>query len=242
MQVITDISYLPDHGERGRLDLYLPDRAPNSPIVMVIHGGGLRALNKERMAGVSALIAEQGWAAVTPNYRLLPDHPFPAALEDMLAAYEWIHNTDREDISALDRTHMALLGASAGGFLVLAAGFILGRRKVRSIVSVAGPSQRTYGTPPPESQHDPRLFTPPVDLIGPDAPPLLATHSRNDEVVDPQESTAVVETMQAAGRPAELYRYDGPGIQHGIWRNDQPPLRFYEHLEATITAFLRKTL
>jgi len=244
MQVKEHISYTPNRGERGRLDLFLPDQASNSPVVMVIHGGSLQALSKERMAGVSAFVAEQGWVAVNVNYRLLPDHPFPAPLEDVLAAYRWMQDTDQEDLRRQDRTRVALLGASAGGFLAMAAGLILGREWVRSIVTISGPARRRRSSEGGSREGlDPRLFLAPIELVGPEAPPLLATHSRNDELVKPEESVVLVERMREAGCQAELYLYDGPGALHGIWRDEaETPLRFFRHLEDAIGRFLRKTL
>ncbi len=242
MHVERNIYYAPDHGERGKLDLFLPEGASNRPIVMVIHGGGLQALNKERMDGVSEFIVERGWAVVNVNYRLLPGHPFPAPLEDVLLAYQWILDTDHELVCRQDRTRISLLGASAGGFLAMAAGLILGMRQVRAIVSISGPAQRRRDKVTPNGNLDPKLFQAPIELVSANAPPLLAVHSRNDQLVKPEESVAIVRRMRETGRPAELYLYDGPGDLHGIWRNEQPPLRFFEHIEDAIAAFLHKTL
>jgi hypothetical protein len=52
MQIERNIAYAPDYGVRGQLDLFFPDAASNCPLVMIIHGGGLQALSKERMEGV----------------------------------------------------------------------------------------------------------------------------------------------------------------------------------------------
>jgi len=244
MQVKRDITYNSQHGERGQLDLFFPHQASNCPVVMVIHGGGFQALSKERMDGVSTFIAEQGWVVVNVNYRLLPDHPFPAPLEDVLSAYQWILDTDREDIRRQDRTRISLLGASAGAYLSMAAGFILGREQVQSIVSISGPARRRRSTEAsPGAGLDPRLLRAPMELVNPEAPPLLSTHSRNDELVNPEEAVAIVEKMQENGCLAKLYMYDGPGKLHGIWRNEaEQPLRFFQHLEDAIAAFLRGTL
>jgi acetyl esterase/lipase len=242
MHVVRNIHYAPEHGERGKLDLFLPEGAWDCPIVMVIHGGGLKTLSKERMDGVSEFVVEQNWVAVSINYRLLPSHPFPAPLEDVLAAHRWILDTNREPVCRQDRTRISLLGASAGGFLAMAAGLILGRDKVQAIVSISGPSQRRRSQATPNGSADTRLFQSPVELVSPDAPPLLATHSRNDQLVKHEESVAIVRRMRAVGRPAALYLYDGPGELHGIWRNEQPPLRLFEHIEDAIAMFLRKTL
>jgi acetyl esterase/lipase len=238
-----DIPYAPDHGERGRLDLFLPDHASNRPIVVVIHGGALREFSKERVTGWAEFIVEQGWVAVNINYRLLSDAPYPAALLDVLAAYQWILETDYEDLRRQDRARITLLGGSAGGFLAMMAGLMLGRDKVHSIVSISGPAlPGRYGDNLLEGGLDPRLLAAPIELVDPQAPPLLATHSRNDKLVEPEESMAMVQRMREVGCSAEIYLYDGPGDQHGIWRDDRVPLRLFEHIEDVIRAFLLKTL
>ena len=239
-----NIVYAPEHGARGQLDLHLPDGAANPPAVIVIHGGGLQALSKERMDGVSAFIAEQGWAAVNVNYRLLPDHPFPAPLQDVLRAVQWVRETDHKDLCRLDRTRIALPGASAGGFLAMMAGLILGPEQVRSIISISGPSLRGYPSqePSPAEDVDPRMFSAPIELVCPGAPPLLATHSRVDTVVGVEHSEAIVQRMKEAGCHARLYLYEGHNDLHGIWREDSAPLRLFAHIENVIATFLQETL
>jgi len=244
MRIKREIVYAPEHGERGQLDLHLPEDAANRPpTVVVIHGGGLQALSKERMEGVAAFVAEQGWAAVNVGYRLLPDHPFPAPLQDVLHAIRWVRETDQADLCRLDRARVALLGASAGGYLALMAGLLLGPERVRAIVSIAGPSLRSYGQgSDPAEGVNPRLFSAPIDLVRPGAPPLLCTHSRIDTVVGAEHSQVIVERMREAGAHAELYLYEGHNELHGIWREGGPPLRLVRHLEDVIAAFLRERL
>ena len=244
MEIARNIAYAPAHGERGRLDLVLPDDASGRPVVMVVHGGGMQALSKERMDRVAEFLAERGWAAVNVNYRLLPDHPYPAALEDTLAAFEWIQATEEPGLVRQDRSRVALLGASAGGFLALMMGFLLGPERVRAIVDISGPSTRSRASEEsPREGRDPRLFRAPVDLVGPDTPPLLAVHSRVDGVVDPAESTAVADRVRGAGGHATLYSYDGPDRLHGIWQvQDDPHPRLLTHIEERIAEFLREWL
>jgi acetyl esterase/lipase len=243
-----DIGYEPEHGVRGQLDLHLPEGARRAPIVIVIHGGGLQALSKERMDGVCAFLVGQGWAVVNVNYRLLPEHPFPAPLLDVLRAIRWVRETDRPDFRCLNRSRVALLGASAGGYLAMMGGLMLKPRQVRSIVSISGPSLRSYAESEGDAERvrteglDPRLFSAPIDLVRPGAPPLLCTHSRIDTVVGVEHSEAIVRRMVEAGCEAELYLYQGHNELHGIWRDQIPPLRLCPHLEDVIAAFLRKTL
>ncbi len=81
--------------------------------ILHMHGGGFvmgqPEMNDARNAG---LVAELGCAVVSIDYRLAPEHPWPAALNDALAAHEWIH-----DQSASKTPSIVLLGESAGGGL-----------------------------------------------------------------------------------------------------------------------------
>lgn len=244
MQVLRNIAYAAAHGERGLLDIHAPDPvgAGRRPVVVVIHGGALREHSKERMAGIVEWVASRGWVAVNINYRLLPASSYPAPLEDTLAACRWVRAGQHPALRGHDLDRVALLGASAGGFLALAAGLILGSRQVRGVVSISGPALAgRYGAGADEAARagvDPRLFLAPTQLVGPEAPPVLAVHSRNDRLVAPEESAAIVKTMQRAGRPARLHLFDGPGELHGIWRNDQEPLFLFPHIETAIADFL----
>src|SRR3546814_19308572 len=61
------------------------------------------------------LAVRSGWAVVSVDYRMGPEHRFPAAVEDSFAATRWIRDQSAE--LGLDRTRMAVGGDSAGGNL-----------------------------------------------------------------------------------------------------------------------------
>lgn len=238
MKVLKDVAYAPEHGERGLLDVMLPDEAEERPVVVVIHGGGFQALNKERMGRVGTFLVEAGFAVVNINYRLLPEHAFPAPLEDALAACRWVKEGDHTGLSGQRRDRVAVLGGSAGAYLALAVGMILGRDAIAGIASISGPVRRRKG-----ADNDSPLCTPPIELVSPEAPPVLATHSRNDKLVTPDHSIEIVEKLRSVGARAELYLYDGPGELHGIWRDeDEEPPRLFGHIEERIARFLSDVL
>ena len=67
-------------------------QAPDgAPVVLHLHGGGYVMGSAELSAPLAGRLAEAvgGWSLV-PDYRLAPEHPFPAALDDVLAAYRWL--------------------------------------------------------------------------------------------------------------------------------------------------------
>ena len=66
-------------------------RRTRAPVVLHLHGGGYSMGSAELAAPLAGRLAEAvgGWSLV-PDYRLAPEHPFPAALHDVLAAYRWL--------------------------------------------------------------------------------------------------------------------------------------------------------
>ena len=89
------------------------------PVAVWIHGGGfvLGGPNAED-ATCRRLTAELGIAIVAPDYRLAPEHPYPAAFDDCYAALRWV--VDEADALGVDVARLALGGHSAGAALVAA--------------------------------------------------------------------------------------------------------------------------
>jgi monoterpene epsilon-lactone hydrolase len=87
-----------------------------SQVLVFVHGGGFR-LRSLRSHGELAtrLGRASGMRVLFPEYRLAPEHPFPAAIDDVLAAWRWLR-TD-QDLSA---GSIAVAGDSAGGGLAVA--------------------------------------------------------------------------------------------------------------------------
>ncbi|HEY6421388.1 MAG TPA: alpha/beta hydrolase [Candidatus Binataceae bacterium] len=83
--------------------------------ILYLHGGGyvLGSINTHR--ALAALISKAAQATVLViEYRLAPEHPFPAAVEDSVAAYQWMLST------GLKPARIAVAGDSAGGGLTIA--------------------------------------------------------------------------------------------------------------------------
>src|SRR5262249_11760100 len=93
-----------------------PARAEQGPVILFIHGGGYVMKQDDRLCGEYA--AALGATVVSVDYRLAPEHPYPAALEDCFAAYEFVHR----GAAPLDvaPARLVIAGQSAGGGLAAA--------------------------------------------------------------------------------------------------------------------------
>jgi len=100
--------------------VYAP-AAPDGPCpaLLDIHGGGfvVGSIGMEH-AFASGVARDLGVVVVTPEYRLAPEHPFPAGLEDCYAALEW--TASHADDLGVDTARLAVGGQSAGGGLAAA--------------------------------------------------------------------------------------------------------------------------
>jgi acetyl esterase len=115
----VDVSDRAIPGPRGdiRLRIYRPLSAQVAPPAIVfIHGGGWVVGDLDTHDGCArVLAAEAGCAVFSVDYRLAPEHAFPAAVDDVVAAYTWIRqHADSLDINP-DR--VGAIGDSAGGNL-----------------------------------------------------------------------------------------------------------------------------
>jgi acetyl esterase/lipase len=98
----------------GVPSLLLSPRPELAPTVLLLHGGGYvmgSAFGYRHLA--SALAAAADACVIVPDYRLAPEHPCPAAIEDAVRAYLWMLD------SGVPAERIVLAGDSAGGGLVL---------------------------------------------------------------------------------------------------------------------------
>ena len=89
------------------------------PAVLSIHGGGYILGSPQMEAfGTGGLARDLGVVTVSPDYRLAPEHPFPAALDDCMTTLGWMRAHAEE--LGIDPDRIAVMGASAGGGLAAA--------------------------------------------------------------------------------------------------------------------------
>jgi acetyl esterase len=118
------VENIPASGSRVASRLYLP-RAPSAgasaePVIVYLHGGGWVVGTLDTYDALCRHLATRsGCRVLSVEYRLAPEHPFPAAYDDTLAIIRWLEQSPKElrhPVSA-----MALAGDSAGGELAAAA-------------------------------------------------------------------------------------------------------------------------
>ncbi|MFO8114808.1 MAG: alpha/beta hydrolase [Halorubrum sp.] len=115
-------------GPDGALDarLYLPDADGPFPTVVFFHGGGFVFGSVATHDWLCRqLTRESGCAVLSVDYRLAPEHPFPAAVADAYAAVEWA--ADNPDALA-GTGRVAVAGDSAGGALAAVAALMAAER------------------------------------------------------------------------------------------------------------------
>jgi len=87
-----------------------PDEVSNGSVILYIHGGGycVGSVNTHRSM-VSFIAKSARTDILTIDYRLAPEHPFPAAIEDAANVYTWLLSNGRSP------ENIAMAGDSAGG-------------------------------------------------------------------------------------------------------------------------------
>jgi acetyl esterase len=97
--------------------VYRPDPNDESlPVLLYFHGGGWVIANLDTYdSSCRAIANESGYLVVSVAYRQAPEHPFPAAVDDAFAAYQWL--VDNAETLGGDASRIAVGGESAGGNL-----------------------------------------------------------------------------------------------------------------------------
>jgi len=137
--VIDDIEYT-QHPISLRMDAHVPSGRGPFPAVILVHGGGWTTGNKTAnfVLPLFNALTETGYTWFTIDYRLAPQHHYPAAVEDVQSAIVFVKQHARE--YKVDPKRIALMGESAGAHLVN----LVGTRNqppydVAAVVSFYGP-------------------------------------------------------------------------------------------------------
>lgn len=196
-----------------KADLYRSKTPGPYPAVILIHTSGLKHQKDLRryMHGTARKLASRGYLVLNVTYRTPPEDTFPAPLEDIQAAIDWLeNNASRENI---DTTRIATFGYSLGGHLALLTGFQDSR--IKAIVAGAAPSdlmlfeggklveQALGGT----RAEVPEKFiqTSPINHVTTSSPPTFLYHGTEDKLVPAAHSLIMKQALDTANIPSELH-------------------------------------
>jgi acetyl esterase len=220
--------------------IYTPEGEGLRPVVVFFHGGGWVIGNLESHdATCRGLCNAAGAVVVSVDYRLAPEHRFPAAPEDCYAATKWV--ADNAAAIGADASRLAVAGDSAGGNLAAAVTLMARERGGPSIgfqALVYPVTDYAFGTPSYAENGDGYLlsragmewfwglYADPSDAANPLAsplrekdlsglPPALVITAGYDPLRD--EGEAYGARLQEAGVPVTCTRYDG--MLHGFFGN-----------------------
>ncbi|WP_420369840.1 alpha/beta hydrolase [Curtobacterium sp. L1-20] len=122
------------------------------PAVLMIHGGSWSHGDKATAAyrSVCQYLASQGFVTFNVDYRLAPTDPFPAGLDDVRRALDWVFRPTTLATYDVDRTRVGVFGGSAGGNLAAmlavtdhdSTAYAEGDR-IRAVVDLSGPTNLT---------------------------------------------------------------------------------------------------
>jgi acetyl esterase/lipase len=97
-----------------RCEWFIPEGSPNDTALLYLHGGGfIFGVSDLHRAMLARLAQAMGVRALMVDYRLAPEHPYPAALEDCVTAYRWLL------AQGTDAMNVVIAGDSAGGNLTI---------------------------------------------------------------------------------------------------------------------------
>ncbi|MGE7956094.1 flavin-containing monooxygenase [Pseudomonas sp. NPDC089530] len=212
----------------GELALQIvdPKAGPGTGVILYLHGGAFCLGSADTHYSITSRLAKDSGCAVwAPDYRLAPEHPYPAALDDCLACYDAIR------AQGCPAEQLLIAGDSAGGALVLALALALKERgepiaaglillSPLTDLELTGASLQTraavdpmlhrdwleqalkaYGAPPRPLWHRPLE----ADLSG--LPPMLI--QVGDQELLLSDSSRLAERARACGVPCQLEIHEG---------------------------------
>lgn len=150
---VQDVAYGPH--ARHRLDLYRPEGDALAPILVFVHGGGFLKGDKGDNGSLAntnmgRIAARARFLGVVINYRLAPDHVWPAGAEDVAAVVAWL-KANAADHGG-DSARVILCGTSAGAVHVSGyvkhVGLAQAEADVRGLIVLSG----LYGYTPPDAR------------------------------------------------------------------------------------------
>lgn len=234
------------------LDAFVPEGEGPFAACILVHGGGFTKGDKQTfITPIFEPLAKAGFAWFTINYRLAPQHQWPACSDDVASAIKWVKAHAAE--YKVDPKRIALIGESAGGHLVSWAGVTgEGETRVAAVVPFYAPHDLgvqvkkrgalgglagLIGTEELNETAWKKLTDiSPLNFIKPGLPPFLQIHGDADTTVPHSQSVNFEAKMKAAGNACETITIPGGAHGMGGWA------KLNSDYAAQMIEWLKKTL
>jgi len=218
------------------MDVYFPtaDNGP-SPVLLYVHGGAWTIGDKTTGFQLEEIptIAAAGYFIASIDYRLAPEYPFPAMVEDAKCAVRFLR-AHAQELNINDK--IGVLGVSAGGHIASllgladeTAGWDTGQyleqsSRVQAVVDLWGPTDFTdpafaeklqkkgYQLFPNVSPDQNMLASAsPITYVSADDPPFLIIQGDQDPIVPPSQSQALYDRLTTVGVPTFIQMVTNAG-------------------------------
>ena len=239
-------TFVYDDNKGLKLDFYTSQNAGIRPCVIVIHGGSWAAGDSKQLPELNSELAKEGYHVASMNYRLAPDHHYPAPIEDVQTALQFLNNNAGSLL--IDTGGYVLLGRSAGAQIALSAAYTLKEEKIRGVIDFYGPTDMVWGYENPTNplvldsrkvmedylggtlneKRDEYIHSSATETVTTQTPATLMIYGENDPLVSPRHGTRLSVKLKEKGiQFFELYlpwgthgfdyTLNGPGGQLSTW-------------------------
>ncbi len=238
---VTEHVYATVGTKQLKLDLYQSAKRDGGPrpLILVIHGGSWNGGNRKQLPAINRYLANKGYAVASIDYRHAPKWRFPAAVDDVFRALEFLQANATE--LQIDATKVVLIARSAGGQIALSAAYAQRNDSIAGVIAFYAPTDLVLGYQKPSRRavldsktvledylggtpaQKPDLYAAasPAANVTSAAPPTLLVHGGLDPIVWPIHSQLLDERLQLARRPHLLLRL--PWATHGCDANVKGP-------------------
>ncbi|MFC7430378.1 MULTISPECIES: alpha/beta hydrolase [unclassified Agrococcus] len=252
--VVEAIPYGADPAQR--IDVCLPrgETTTERAAILLVHGGSwARGSRTDPLwRDTCTWLASAGYVVANVDYRLAPEHPFPAGIDDVTAALAWLRSPETLATYRIDADRIGAFGGSAGGNLAsllatAGSGDWDAVDRVAAVVSMSAPldlsgvdvrddfveRQLAYLACDELADCPAAGLASPATFVDPTDPPFLVVHG-DDEMIPLAQAEAFASVLERHDVPVQLAVV--PSQHHSIGLLTEPDVR------DTVLAFLEVSL